>query len=98
VNIPARAGGAIGTNYDWNYTTVAMSSLNNRAVRIAQGKVIGGASVLNGMLFDRGAASDYDSWAELGNPGWDWAGLLPYFKKVLTYSHSQKLLFNYWIV
>jgi choline dehydrogenase-like flavoprotein len=81
VFIPRRAGGAMGTTYDWNFTSVAMPAINNRTVRLSQGRVVGGSTVLNGLLFDRGAASDYNAWEELGNPGWDWAGLLPYFKK-----------------
>jgi choline dehydrogenase-like flavoprotein len=40
------------------------------------------------MLFQRGAAEDYDNWARLGNPGWDFEGLLPYFKKVTTYTRN----------
>jgi len=44
--------------------------------------VVGGGTVVNGMFFARGAAADYDAWEQLGNPGWGWDGLLPYFKKV----------------
>lgn len=44
--------------------------------------VVGGGSTINGMLFDRGSAEDYNNWEKLNNPGWGWAGLLPYFKKV----------------
>lgn len=72
----------MGTKYDWAYKSVAMSSVNNRVVTIPAGKVIGGGTVLNGMAFDRGAASDYDAWVDLGNEGWGWDDLLPYFKKV----------------
>lgn len=49
---------------------------------IPLGKVVGGSTKLNRMVFDSGSISDYDRWAELGNPGWDYAGLLPYFRKV----------------
>ena len=47
-----------------------------------QGKVLGGGSILNAMCWNRGGAEDYDSWELLGNPGWGWEGLLPYFIKV----------------
>jgi choline dehydrogenase-like flavoprotein len=43
---------------------------------------VGGGTVVNGMFFARGAAADYDAWEQLGNPGWGWEGLLPYFQKV----------------
>jgi choline dehydrogenase-like flavoprotein len=56
--------------------------MQNREIAIPQGKVVGGSSVLNGMAFDRGSAADYDAWADLGNPGWTFKELLPYFKKV----------------
>lgn len=82
VTVPRQAGGAMGTRYDWNYTTVAMPSVNNRSIAVPAGKVVGGGTVLNGMVFDRGAAADYDAWGELGNEGWSFAELLPYFKKV----------------
>lgn len=80
--VPGLAGGAIGTKYDFNTTYSANSELQNRSVSIPQGKVVGGSTKLNRMVFDRGSISDFDRWAELGNPGWDYAGLLPYFKKV----------------
>jgi choline dehydrogenase-like flavoprotein len=50
------------------------------------GAIVGGGSAVNGMFFDRGAASDYDAWKTLGNPGWGFADLLPYFKKSVTFT------------
>ncbi|KAK7698498.1 hypothetical protein SLS64_012490 [Diaporthe eres] len=79
--IPGLAGGAIGTKYDWNTTYTANPDLGNRSVSIPQGKIVGGGTKLNRMVFDRGSKSDFDRWAELGNPGWDYDGLFPYFKK-----------------
>ncbi|KAJ3505003.1 hypothetical protein NLJ89_g7642 [Agrocybe chaxingu] len=52
--------------------------------RVLAASVVGGGSVVNGMLLDRAAADDYDMWEKLGNPGWGWDGLLPYFKKATT--------------
>lgn len=80
--IPGLAGGAIGSKYDWNTTYTANPALANRSVSIPQGKIVGGGTKLNRMVFDRGSKSDFDRWAELGNPGWDYDGLFPYFKKV----------------
>jgi len=51
-----------------------------------QGKVLGGGSILNAMCWNRGGADDYDAWEALGNPGWGWAGMLPYFIKVISSS------------
>lgn len=80
--IPGLAGGAIGTKYDWNLTYAANQALGGREVSIPAGKVVGGSTQLNRMVFDRGSKSDYDRWSALGNEGWDWESLLPYFKKV----------------
>lgn len=82
VTIPGLAGGAVGTKYDWNTTYAPNPALQNRSVSIPQGKIVGGGTKLNRMVFDRGSKSDFDRWAELGNPGWDYDGLFPYFKKV----------------
>jgi choline dehydrogenase-like flavoprotein len=76
----------VGTRYDWNTTYTASEYLGGRNVSVAQGKVVGGSTKLNRMVFDRGAKSDYDGWEALGNEGWDWKSLLPYFKKVGTFA------------
>lgn len=80
VTIPGFAGGAVGTKYDYNVTYAANPDIGGRSVPIPLGKVVGGSTKLNRMIFSRGSISDFDRWAELGNDGWDFAGLLPYFK------------------
>lgn len=60
--------------------------MDSRPQAVYTGAVVGGGTVINGMFFTRGSQLDYDAWANLGNPKWDWAGLLPYFKKVITSS------------
>ena len=82
VTVPGLAGGAIGTKYDWNLTYTANPQLKNRVVPIPLGKVVGGSTKLNRMVFDRGAQSDYDTWETLGNKGWNFQSFLYYFKKV----------------
>lgn len=82
VVIPGLAGGAVGTKYDWNVTYAPAEGLGGRQVPIPIGKVVGGSTKLNRMVFDRGSRSDYDGWETLGNKGWNFEGLLPYFKKV----------------
>ncbi|KAJ5038206.1 uncharacterized protein L3040_007073 [Drepanopeziza brunnea f. sp. 'multigermtubi'] len=84
--IPGLAGGAVGTKYDWNTTYAPQPNLADRVVTIPQGKVVGGSTKLNRMVFDRGARSDFDGWAALGNKGWDFASMLPYYKKYETMS------------
>jgi choline dehydrogenase-like flavoprotein len=82
VTIPGLAGGAVGTRYDWNVSYAATEGLQGRKVPLPQGKVVGGSTKLNRMVFDRGSKSDYDGWEDLGNDGWKFTDLLPYFKKV----------------
>jgi choline dehydrogenase-like flavoprotein len=72
----------VGTKYDRNLSYVPQAGLNSRVVPIPQGKVVGGGSVLNKMIFNRGSIGDYERWEELGTKGWDWASLFPYFRKV----------------
>ena len=66
----------------FNMTAVPTAGLGNRTFPLWIGATVGGGSTVNGMAFERGSKADYDAWEELGNPGWGWNGLLPYFKKV----------------
>ena len=79
---PVYVGADIGGIYDWGLSTVPQTQLDGAARPLPQGKVLGGGSILNALCWNRGGSDDYDAWAALGNPGWDWAGLLPYFMKV----------------
>lgn len=71
--------------HSWNYVGAPQTHLNDRAMFLPRGKVLGGGSSINGMIYDRGAPSDYDQWAQLGNRGWSYADVLPYFKRAETY-------------
>ncbi len=67
---------------DWCYRTEADAGLNGRSLIYPRGKVLGGSSSINGMIYMRGQAQDYDKWAELtGDAGWRWDAVLPLFKK-----------------
>lgn len=66
---------------DWCYRTEPDPGLNGRAIDWPRGKVLGGSSSLNGLLYVRGQAEDYDRWAQMGNRGWAWDDVLPLFKR-----------------
>ncbi len=68
--------------YDWGYQSEPEPHLNNRKLACPRGKVIGGSSSINGMVYVRGHAMDYDHWAETGADGWAYADVLPYFKRM----------------
>src|SRR3546814_708541 len=67
---------------DWCYHTQPDPGLNYRSLNYPRGRVLGGSSSINGMLYLRGQAADYDSWAAQGNPGWGWDDVLPLFRDV----------------
>jgi len=66
---------------DWMFKTEAEPGLNGRSLNYPRGKVIGGSSAINAMVYMRGQAGDYDHWRQLGLPGWSWDDVLPHFKK-----------------
>jgi choline dehydrogenase len=66
---------------DWCFKTEAEEGLNGRSLNYPRGKVIGGSSAINAMVYMRGQAADYDHWRQLGLNGWGWDDVLPYFKK-----------------
>jgi choline dehydrogenase len=70
---------------NWAYTTEPQPGLNGRAIDIAQGKVLGGGSAVNAMMHVRGNRRDFDGWAQLGNQGWSYDEVLPYFKMSESY-------------
>ena len=71
--------------YDWGFKSQPEPHLNNRELVTPRGKVIGGSSSINGMVYVRGHAGDYKYWAESGAQGWDYADVLPYFKRMETW-------------
>lgn len=64
---------------DWCFKTEAEPGLGGRALNYPRGRVLGGCTAINGMLYLRGQAADYDHWRQLGNPGWGWDDVLPHF-------------------
>ncbi|KAI0140378.1 putative choline dehydrogenase [Pestalotiopsis sp. NC0098] len=81
IDIPGLYGQALGTDYDWKFQTTPQVGLGGRTLDWPRGKVLGGTSALNFMTWNRACREDYDAWRDLGNEGWGWDDLLPYFKK-----------------
>src|SRR5262245_671143 len=74
---------SLGENspFNWRYETVPQKHCNDRRMYWPRGKTLGGSSSINAMLYVRGHAADYDHWRQLGNEGWSYQDVLPYFKK-----------------
>ncbi|KAF9693172.1 hypothetical protein EKO04_008926 [Ascochyta lentis] len=70
----------------YNLTSVPQPNVNNRTFPVINGRVVGGASAVNGQLHNRGSRHDYENWSKFaGNEGWDWDGIFPYFRKSSTF-------------
>ena len=67
--------------YIWPFKTKSSSWTGGREINVLQGRVVGGSSSINGLIYNRGQAADFDGWAQIGNPGWDYDSVLPYFIK-----------------
>ncbi len=82
VRIPA---GFVKTLYKpgftWEFNTEPGPGLNGRSIRLPQGRIVGGSSSVNGLVYNRGMAADFNDWAELGNAGWSYGDVLPYFRR-----------------
>jgi choline dehydrogenase len=81
VTIPAAFPKIFLSELDYGYYSVKMKSMNDRSFYLPRGKMLGGSSSSNAMIYIRGHRNDYDSWAKMGNEGWSYDEVLPYFKK-----------------
>jgi choline dehydrogenase len=88
IQIPAECVNLLGSEVDWGYFSEPEPYLNNRKIFCSRGKVLGGSSSINFMTYIRGNPHDYDRWQSLGNPGWSYQGVLPYFKKSEHQQHG----------
>ena len=77
-----------GTKYNWKYMTLPEPGLDGRRVHCPRGKVLGGSSSINGLVYMRGHARDFDEWAERGARGWGYANCLPYFQRAESWQEG----------
>ncbi len=73
------------SRYDWGFSSEPEPHLGGRRLVVPRGKVLGGSSSINGMVYVRGHAKDFDTWANMGAKGWGYADVLPYFKRMETW-------------
>lgn len=80
IHVPSGVAKTVGNPaVDWRFETEPAPGLAGRRVPLPRGKVLGGTTAINGMLYIRGTPRDYDGWRDAGNPGWGWSDVLPYF-------------------
>ena len=88
VRMPAGNGFIFGNpKFDWGYESVPQEGLGGRRIYYPRGKGVGGTSLMNGLIYIRGNARDFDRWQSRGLPGWGYAEILPYFKKAENAPH-----------
>jgi choline dehydrogenase len=81
IDIPAAFPDLLKSSVDWEYYTEPQAEMNDRELYWPRGKILGGSSSINAMIYIRGHRADYDHWASLGNDGWSYDDVLPYFKR-----------------
>ncbi len=92
IHIPAAYGNLHRSNVDWGFSTEPQTHVNNRRIYLPRGKALGGSSSTNAMAYVRGNHADFEEWAALGNQGWAYNDVLPYFKKS---EHNEDITNNY---
>src|SRR3954464_12620173 len=81
IHVPAAFGSLFKTDVDWDYATAPEDGCNGRMMYLPRGKVLGGSSSINAMVYIRGAREDYDGWRDLTGADWGYDDMLPYFKR-----------------
>ena len=81
IHMPAAMAALFRGRHDWDYDSHLEPHCDDRRIFLPRGRVLGGSSSINAMIYIRGNRSDYDEWRDLGNPGWGWDDMLPYFKR-----------------
>ncbi|KAF2130294.1 GMC oxidoreductase [Dothidotthia symphoricarpi CBS 119687] len=88
IYVPGLRGTTFGTAYDWSLPTTAQTEANNRTIVHNRGRVLGGSSALNLLVWDRASMREYDAWEELGNPGWNWKSMYPAMLKAENFQRT----------
>ena len=78
---------------NWLYSSEPEANTNGRSFPVPRGKLLGGSSSINGMAFVRGQAQDFDTWAQMGNRGWSYEDVLPFFKRMESYEGAATTAF-----
>ena len=81
IDVPSEVGNLFKSEVDWEYYTEPQDAMDGRELYWPRGKTLGGSSAINAMIYIRGHPADFDEWAEMGNEGWSYDDLLPYFKR-----------------
>ncbi|MEF8901914.1 MAG: GMC family oxidoreductase N-terminal domain-containing protein [Halovenus sp.] len=89
IEVPMAFGHLLKTDFDWDYMSVPQQHLKGRQMYHPRGKVLGGSSSLNALIYFRGHPWDYDHWEELGNEGWAFDDMLPYFKRAEDFAEGE---------
>src|SRR6201996_9019779 len=79
----------INPKANWLYSSEPEASTNGRKLPVPRGKMLGGSSAINGMAFVRGQAQDFDTWAQMGNQGWSYDDVLPFFKRMESWAAGE---------
>jgi choline dehydrogenase len=75
---------------NWLYSSEPEENTSGRRIPVPRGKLLGGSSSINGQVFVRGQAHDFDTWAQLGNRGWSYADVLPFFRRMESYAGAAR--------
>ncbi|KAF3939091.1 hypothetical protein ABW19_dt0210004 [Dactylella cylindrospora] len=85
ISIPALKGSTLFGQYDWKFLTTPQEGVKDRVIGQSRGRILGGSTALNFMVWDRASKPEYDAWEEIGNHGWNWNNMLKYMLKVENY-------------
>jgi choline dehydrogenase len=88
IRMPAGVGRLTDSKFNWNYRTLPQAAMKGRRLYWPRGKTLGGSSSINAMVYIRGQAQDYDGWRQLGNAGWSYHDVLPFFRRA---EHNERL-------